>query len=142
MNVMFDRQTEEARCRLKRYRANVNRINNLLKMPVRINGPSKNVTVKIDDNPGGFIPKSHPDAMSDLQRIVEINSTIASYVLEVNEIENALSVLSKEESLVLIMRDVDEMNMETIAAALGYSSRQSVYNIYKRAVNKFKIALG
>lgn len=83
---MFDRQTEEARCRLKRYRANVNRINNLLKMPVRINGPSKNVTVKIDDNPGGFIPKSHPDAMSDLQRMVEINSTIASYVLEVNEI--------------------------------------------------------
>lgn len=139
---MFDRQTEEARRRLKRYRANVNRISNLLKMPVRINGPSKSVTAKIDDNPGGFIPKSHPDAMSDLQRIVDMNNTIAAYVIEVNEIEGALSVLNKEESLVLIMRDVDEINMEAIAAALGYSSRQSVYNIYKRAVNKFKIALG
>ena len=78
---MFDRQTEEARCRLKRYRANVNRINNLLKMPVRINGPSKNVTVKIDDNPGGFIPKSHPDAMSDLQRIVEIIYSIPEMLI-------------------------------------------------------------
>lgn len=139
---MPERKIQEARQRLSMYRANINCINNLLRLPLRIGGPSQSVTVKPKDNPGGTVSKNHPDAMSDLQRIVEINSTIASYVLEVNEIESALSVLSKEESLVLIMRDVDEMNMETIAAALGYSSRQSVYNIYKRAVNKFKIALG
>ena len=139
---MFDAETLEARQRLKRYRVDVNRIYNLLRLPVRIHGPSRNVTAKVDDNPGGFVPKSHPDAMNDLQRIVEINKTIAAYVLEINAIESSLSVLSKDECLVLIMRDVDEMNMEAIANALGYSSRQSVYNIYKRALNKFKIALG
>ena len=67
---------------------------------------------------------------------------IAGYVLEITEIEGALSVLGKEESLVLIMRDVDDMAISAIGEALGYSSRQAIYNIYKRALNKFKIALG
>ena len=139
---MPEKEMLAARQRLSMYRANINRINNLLRLPLRIGGPSQSVTVKPKDNPGGTVSKNHPDALNDLQRIVDLNNTIAAYVIEVNEIEGALSVLNKEESLVLIMRDVDEINMEAIAAALGYSSRQSVYNIYKRAVNKFKIALG
>ena len=138
---MFDAETLKARQRLKRYRANVNRISNLLKLPLRIHGPSRSVTAKVDDNPGGFVPKSHPDAISDLQRIVDINQTIAAYVLEINAVESALATLSKDESLVLIMRDVDEINMDVIAREFGYASRQSFYNIYKRALNKFKLAL-
>lgn len=138
---MFDAETLDARQRLKRYRINVNRIYNLLRVPLHIHGPSRNVTAKVDDNPGGFVPKSHPDAMNDLQRIVDINKTIAAYVLEINAVESALSVLNKDESLVLIMRDVDEINMDVIARQFGYSSRQSFYNIYKRALNKFKLAL-
>lgn len=139
---MPEKELMEASQRLSRYRANVNRINNLLKLPLRLRGPSQSVTVKPKDNPGGFTPKCHPDALNDLQRLAELNAMIAGYVLEITEIEGALSVLGKEESLVLIMRDVDGMAISAIADALGYSSRQAIYNIYKRALNKFKIALG
>lgn len=139
---MPDKEIQEARQRLARYRANVNRINSLLRLPLRIGGPSQSVTVKPKDNPGGTVSKNHPDALNDLQRLADINTTIAGYVLEITEIEGALSVLGKEESLVLIMRDVDDMAISAIGEALGYSSRQAIYNIYKRALNKFKIALG
>ena len=137
---MPDKEMQEAR--LARYRANVNRINSLLRLPLRLRGPSQSVTVKPKDNPGGSASKNYPDALSDLQRLADINTMIAGYVLEITEIEGALSVLSKEESLVLIMRDVDGMAISAIGEALGYSSRQAIYNIYKRALNKFKIALG
>ena len=133
---------QEALQRLARYRANVNRINSLLRLPLRLRAPSQSVTVKPKDNPGGSASKNYPDALSDLQRLADINTMIAGYVLEITEIEGALSVLSKEESLVLIMRDVDGMAISAIGEALGYSSRQAIYNIYKRALNKFKIALG
>lgn len=139
---MPERKIQEARQRLSMYRANINRINNLLRLPLRIGGPSQSVTVKPKDNPGGSASKNYPDALSDLQRLADINTMIAGYVLEITEIEGALSVLSKEESLVLIMRDVDGMTISAIGEALGYSSRQAIYNIYKRALNKFKIALG
>lgn len=139
---MPDKEMQEARQRLARYRANVNRINSLLRLPLRLRGPSQSVTVKPKDNPGGSASKNYPDALSDLQRLADINTRIAGYVLEITEIEGALSVLSKEESLVLIMRDVDGMAISAIGEALGYSSRQAIYNIYKRALNKFKIALG
>lgn len=139
---MPDKEMQEARQRLARYRANVNRINSLLRLPLRLRGPSQSVTVKPKDNPGGSASKNYPDALSDLQRLADINTMIAGYVLEITEIEGALSVLSKEESLVLIMRDVDGMAISAIGEALGYSSRQAIYNIYKRALNKFKIALG
>lgn len=139
---MPDKELLEARERLARYRANVNRINSLLRLPLRLHGPSQSVTVKPKDNPGGFTPKYQPDALNDLQRLAELNAMIAGYVLEITEIEGALSVLGKEESLVLIMREVDGMAILAIADALGYSSRQAIYNIYKRALNKFKIALG
>ena len=139
---MPDKEMQEARQRLARYRANVNRINSLLRLPLRLRGPSQSVTVKPRDNPGGGTSKNYPDALSDLQRLADINTMIAGYVLEITEIEGALSVLGKEESLVLIMRDVDEMAISAIGEALGYSSRQAIYNIYKRALNKFKIALG
>ncbi len=139
---MPDKEMQEARQRLARYRANVNRINSLLRLPLRLRGPSQSVTVKPKDNPGGSAYKNYPDALSDLQRLADINTMIAGYVLEITEIEGALSVLSKEESLVLIMRDVDGMAISAIGEALGYSSRQAIYNIYKRALNKFKIALG
>lgn len=139
---MPDKEMQEARQRLARYRANVNRINSLLRLPLRLRGPSQSVTVKPKDNPGGSASKNYPDALSDLQRLADINTMIAGYVLEITEIEGALSVLSKEESLVLIMRDVDGMAISAIGETLGYSSRQAIYNIYKRALNKFKIALG
>ena len=139
---MPDKEMQEARQRLARYRANVNRINSLLRLPLRLRGPSQSVTVKPKDNPGGSASKNYPDALSDLLRLADINTMIAGYVLEITEIEGALSVLGKEESLVLIMRDVDDMAISAIGEALGYSSRQAIYNIYKRALNKFKIALG
>lgn len=139
---MPDKEMQEARQRLARYRADVNRINSLLRLPLRLRGPSQSVTVKPKDNPGGSASKNYPDALSDLQRLADINTMIAGYVLEITEIEGALSVLSKEESLVLIMRDVDGMAISAIGEALGYSSRQAIYNIYKRALNKFKMALG
>lgn len=139
---MPERKIQEARQRLSMYRANINRINNLLRLPLRIGGPSQSVTIKPKDNPGGTVSKNHPDALNDLQRLADINTTIAGYMLEVAEIEGALSVLNKEECLVLVMRDVDGISISAIAEALGYSSRQAIYNIYKRALNKFKIALG
>lgn len=139
---MPDKEMQEARQRLARYRANVNRINSLLRLPLRLRGPSQSVTVKPKDNPGGSASRNYPDALSDLQRLADINTMIAGYMLEITKIEGALSVLSKEESLVLIMRDVDGMPIAGIGEVLGYSSRQAIYNIYKRALNKFKIALG
>ena len=116
---MPDKEMQEARQRLARYRANVNRINSLLRLPLRLRGPSQSVTVKPKDNPGGSASKNYPDALSDLQRLADINTMIAGYVLEITEIEGALSVLGKEESLVLIMRDVDDMAISAIGEALG-----------------------
>ena len=94
---MPDKEMQEARQRLARYRANVNRINSLLRLPLRLRGPSQSVTVKPKDNPGGSASKNYPDALSDLQRLADINTMIAGYVLEITEIEGALSVLGKEE---------------------------------------------
>ncbi len=131
----------EAIERLKRYRSNLFKIRRLqydMDQLYRSAAPSMNITSHYDANKGGYVPPAHSDAFKDLASIAVIKAKVVELYLDIDDIENALGLLEREQRLVLIMKYIDEYSISLITEALGYSSRQTTYSILKTAVKRFE----
>lgn len=67
-------------------------------------------------------------------------------MVEVEKIDNILDSISHEYGCekykdILFMWYIKKIGKEEIAEIMGYSSRQSVYDLRNRAINKFAVAL-
>ncbi|MHC1718497.1 MAG: hypothetical protein AB9883_07570 [Acidaminococcaceae bacterium] len=77
-----------------------------------------------------------------LAKDYELNNTLE----KIQDIETALERLGTEVCMpdyqrVLILWHVEELSKEEICRAMNYESRQSIYNLYNRAIKKFAIIL-
>lgn len=133
---------------LEEYRANVQGIRTLqsrLQKIIKYSGPSELTAVSLDLSGGG---NSYHKSMENIaDEIQKIKRSIAEKRIEIQLIEDALMVIShgrycEHYADVLIMRHVDGYTMNEIAIKLGYSSRQTVYDQYYKALNKFACAMG
>lgn len=104
-------------------------------------GPNQRITAQIDANRGGYVPPAHPDAYTDLSVLAKKQSEIANLMDKINAIEDGLAMLGSEERMVLVMKHMDQWTMAAIAEYLGYSSRQSIYTLYSKALKKFAKSL-
>lgn len=78
-----------------------------------------------------------------LQKWQEMKTKTADEIAKVDEV---LDSISQEPGCgrykdILFMWYVEKLDKEDIAQKLGYSSRQSVYDLRNRAIKKFSIAL-
>lgn len=131
----------EAIERLKKYRSNLFKIRRLqydIEQLYQSTAPSMNITSRYDENRGGYVPPAHNDAFKDLTSIMSMKAKVVELYLDIDDVENALSLLEREQRLVLIMKFMDEYSISLITEALGYSSRQTTYSILRNAVKTFE----
>ena len=132
---------------LENYRVNKQGIitlqRQLEKLALR-SGPSELTATSYDNagGGGGFCG----DAILSIEKANKLANKIAEKRIEVQLVEDALNVIntgrySDHYAEILIMRHVDGWAMADIADSLGYSSRQTVYDQYYKALNKFATAM-
>ena len=133
---------------LEEYSVNLQGIRTLqsrLQKIIKFSGPSELTAVSYDlSGSGNSYHKSMENVAGEIQNI---KCSIEEKRIEVQLIEDALMVIScgiycEHYADILIMRHVDGYSMNEIALKLGYSSRQTVYDQYYKALNKFACAMG
>lgn len=103
--------------------------------------PAQKVTASYEVNEGSCQPK-RAEAIDTLEAIAHNKQLIDSGFDKLEQVEGALAFLTDEERLFLIMHYVDTMSISSIACALNYASRQSIYNLQEKAVTKFSQIMG
>lgn len=140
MDKILNEKIIKAYNELQNYRSYVALVASLqrkIKNALQHSGPSQKVTAQMDANRGGYVPPAHPEAFTDLSLLAKRQGEITKLLNKIADIENGLALLSNEERTILIMKNMDRCTIEGIAEWLGYSSRQSVYTLYNRAMKKF-----
>lgn len=133
---------------LEEYNVNLQGIRTLqsrLQKLISRSGPAALTAVSYDmAASGSSYHKSMENIADEIQRI---QRSVTEKRVEIQLIEDALMVISygrycEHYADILIMRHVDGYSMNEIAVKLGYSSRQTVYDQYYKALNKFACAMG
>lgn len=103
--------------------------------------PAQKVTASYEVHEGSCQPK-RAEAIDTLEAIAHNKQLVDSGFDKLEQVEGALAFLTDEERLFLIMHYVDTMSISSIACALNYASRQSIYNLQEKAVTKFSQIMG
>ena len=109
-------------------------------------GPNK-LTATSYDGVGGCVNSHHKSVLEIANEIEVIKLKIADKIAVMQVVEDALVIagMGRQSEFfgdILIMRHVDGWSMGEIAERLGYSSRQTVYYQYNKAMARFASALG
>lgn len=134
---------------LETYRANREGIKALRGKIQRLalrTGPNE-LTATAYDGVGGFGNPHHKSVVEIACEIESIKLKLADRIAAMQIVEDALVIVgmgrqSEYFGDILIMRHVDGWSMSEIAEHLGYSSRQTVYYQYNKAMARFASALG
>lgn len=79
------------------------------------------------------------DALSDCLEITEITREIYTTRQTINEIDEALAQLERDDERVLRLWYIERASKEEIAETVKYSSTTSIYDIRNRAVGAFAL---
>ena len=120
----------------------IKRLNKEIAWAVKQGGPKNKLTACYDENKGGYVSPAHDSAIRVFAGIQGKKATIMASLVMLEEVMDALSNLSRDERLALVMRYVDDHPIKTICTELNYSSRQSVYTLLSSAAEKFSRNLG
>lgn len=109
-------------------------------------GPSCNLVASYSAQPSGHSSAGTYNFETVANALIAKNEELVNTVEKIQDIETALDRLGTEVCMpdyqrVLILWHVEELSKEEICKAMNYESRQSIYNLYKRAIKKFAIIL-
>jgi len=103
----------------------------------------KNPTAVVMDITGIRASRAH-DTLNQLYAIQKWQEMRELTLVEMEKVEDVLDYIADEPGCeqykeVLLSWYVERMDKETIARQLGYSSKQSVYDIKNKAIRKFAV---
>lgn len=137
----------EAEQRLRYYSDLYKSIQNIDKQLARLiskSGPQMIKAIQVDER--GVKAGQHDDTLNTLLELQKLTETKNNTLKALEEINEILDDISKEPGcqyygLVLRKFYVEREQVQDIADEIGYSSRQTVYDIKNKAIRKFAVRL-